>query len=102
MNEIVSNDTKYKELFKESQQAHEQQLKEYKRTTTLEYKEKLDDERTKIKAEMADEMQKMRKIMEDGVESHKIRSQDLEQQNHSLDARTKSLKSKKSRSCKTT
>ena len=91
MNEIVSNDTRYEELFKESQQDHEQQLKEYKGITTLEYKEKLDDDRTKMKAEMADEMQKMRKIIEDGMESHKIRSQDLEQQNQSLDARAKSL-----------
>ena len=91
MNEIVSNDTRYEELFKESQQDHEQQLKEYKGITTLEYKEKLDDDRTKMKAEMADEMQKMRQIMEDGVESHKIRSQDLEKQNQSLDTRAKSL-----------
>ena len=57
----------------------------------MEYKEKLDDDRTKMKAEMADEMQKMRQIMEDGVESHKIRSQDLEKQNQSLDSRAKSL-----------
>ena len=90
-NEIVSNDTRYEELFKESQHNHEQQLKEFKKVTTLEYKEKLENDRTKMKAEMADEMQRMRQIMEDGVESHKIRSQDLEKQNQSLDTRAKSL-----------
>ena len=90
-NEIVNNDTRYEELFKESQRNHEQQLKEFKKVTTLEYKEKLENDRTKLKAEMADEMQRVRKIMEDGVESHKIKSQDLEKQNQILDARAKSL-----------